>query len=121
MENKEKNDLFKKRLYKLTLDIIALIEKLPKDQTSNIISGQLIRSATSICANYIEAYAASSKKDFANFFRYALKSANESKFWVSLLKDTKKISNPDAEKALIELKEVSNILAASILTMKKNK
>jgi len=42
------------------------------EQTSRIISGQLLRSATSIGVNVIEAQAASSRKDYTNFFNYAL-------------------------------------------------
>jgi len=47
-----------------------------------------MRSATSIGANVIEAQAASSRKDYINFFNYALKSANECKFWFGLLRDS---------------------------------
>lgn len=81
MENdniKFKNE-FKKRLYNWVLRIIKFIDKLPKDSTCNIIGKQLLRSGTSILANYIEANSASSKKDFINFFTYSLKSSNESK------------------------------------------
>ena len=58
------------------------------EQTSRIISDQLLRSATSIGANVIEAQAASSRKDSTNFFNYALKAANECKFWLGLLRDS---------------------------------
>ena len=77
---------------------------------------QLIRSITSILANYIEAQSASSKKDYINFFYYSLKSANESKVWLCLLKDTNQ--NNNLERYLAELEEISKILASSILTMK---
>ena len=79
MENdnvKFKNE-FKKRLYNWVLKMIKFIDKLPKDSTCNVIGKQLLRSGTSILANYIEANSASSKKDFINFFTYSLKSSNE--------------------------------------------
>ena len=82
-------DEFRQRVYRFALDIIRYVEQIPKEQTSRIISGQLLRSATSIGANVVEAQGAASKKDYTNFFTYALKSANE-----------------------------ANILAASILTLK---
>ena len=51
-------DEFKSRVYKLALDVIAFMEQLPMEQTSRIISDQLLRSTTSIGANVIEAQAA---------------------------------------------------------------
>ena len=86
-----------------------------------IISKQLLRSATSIGANIIEAQAGSSKKDFTNFFSHALKSANESKFWLGLLRDSKKGNQEEIEKLLQETIELSNILGSSILTLKGKK
>jgi len=79
---------------------------------------QLLRSGTSVLANYIEANSASSKKDFINFFTHALKSANESKVWVTLLRDTGKGDRDELESLLRELIEIANVLASSILTLK---
>ena len=70
---------FKKRLYDFTLKLIDFLDKLPNDNVSRRIGDQLLRSSTSIIANYIEGQAASSKKDFTNYFNISLKSANESK------------------------------------------
>jgi len=67
---------FQRRAYKFALDVIALIEGLPKGQVSKILGEQLLRSATSIGANVAEAKGAGSKKDYTNYFAYALKSAN---------------------------------------------
>jgi four helix bundle protein len=67
---------FRGRVYRFALDIIRFIEKLAKDQTSRVISDQLLRSATSIGANVVEAQSASSRKDYTNYFTHALKSAN---------------------------------------------
>ena len=76
---KFKNE-FKGRVYRFALDVIKFVDQLPAEQTSRVISDQLLRSTTSIGANVIEAQAASSRKDYTNFFAYALKSANECKF-----------------------------------------
>jgi len=56
------------------------------EQASMVISDQLLRNTTSIVASVIEAEAASSRKDYTNVFTYALKSANERKFWSGLLR-----------------------------------
>ena len=82
---------------------------------------QLLRSGTSIGANYIEAIAGSTRKDFTNFLSHALKSANESKFWLSLLKDTKKGNLTKIDTLLKELIQIANILASSIKTLRTNK
>ena len=114
---KFKNE-FKKRLYNWVLRLIKFIDKLPNDSVCQIMGKQLLRSGTSILANYIEANSASSKKDFINFFTHALKSANESKVWLTLLRDTDKGNPKELEWLLKELIELSNILGSSILTLK---
>jgi four helix bundle protein len=108
----------KDRTYQYSIKMIEFLDNLPKDSSAQIISKQLLRSATSIGANIIEAQASSSKKDFTKFFNYSLKSANESLYWLSLLKDAKKINNYHIEYLLNETKEIANILGSSILTLK---
>jgi len=88
------------------------------DFTVQIIVKQLLRSATSIGANIIEAQAGSTKRDFTNFFSYALKSANESKFWLGLLRDSAKADKDKTEVLLRETIELANILGSSILTLR---
>ena len=108
----------KDRAYQYSIIIIGFIDTLPKDASSQVITKQLLRAATSIGANIIEAQSSSSKRDFTNFFTHSLKSANESLYWLGLLKDAKKISNAQLEYLLNETKELANILASSILTLK---
>ena len=120
MENdsvKFKNE-FKRRLYNWVLRLIKFIDRLPKDSVCLVMGKQLLRSGTSILANYIEANSASSKKDFINFFTHALKSANESKVWLTLLRDIDKGDKTELSWLLNELVEIANVLASSIITMK---
>ena len=112
---------FKKRIYNWVLRLIKFIDKLPKDSVCSIMGKQLLRSGTSMLANYIEANSASSKKDFINFFTHSLKSANESKVWLCLLRDTNKGDKKELEWLLNELVEIANIIASSILTLKGKK
>ncbi len=109
----------KKRTYLYALKVIRMIENLPKNQACKVIGDQLLRSATSIGANVIEAQAASSKKDFIRFLNIALKSANESKFWLGLLRDSNYLQKEDASKLLSETNQISCILAKSLLTLKR--
>jgi len=108
----------KRRIYNWVLRLIKFIDKLPKDSVCQIMGKQLLRSGTSVLANYIEANSASSKKDFINFFTHSLKSANESKVWLCLLRDTNKGDRKELEWLLKELIEIANIIAAGILTLK---
>ena len=120
MENqkaKVKTEL-KYRAYKYSIAIIEFLDSLPKDVSTTVITKQLLRSATSIGANVVEAKGASSKRDFTNFFNYALKSANESLYWLGLLRDAKKINDSRLEYLLNETKELANILGSSVLTLK---
>ncbi|MBI4992639.1 MAG: four helix bundle protein [Candidatus Magasanikbacteria bacterium] len=64
---------------------------------------------------------ASSKKDFINYFNHSLKSANESKVWICLLRDLNKGDSKEIKWLLEELVEISKVLAASILTLKGKK
>lgn len=112
---------FKSRVYRFVLEIIKFVDSLPKDTSSQAIGNQLLRSGTSIGANYIEAQASSSKKDFTNFFHYSLKSANESKFWLAVLRDSKKAKKERVGPLLKELAQIANILGSSLLTLKGKK
>ena len=112
---------FKRRLYDLTLNTIAFLDKLPKDNVSRRIGDQLLRSVTSIIGNYVEGQAASSKKDFTNYFNISLKSSNESKLWFSILKDSGRADKSAVEKFLLELDEISKIFGSSILTLKNKR
>jgi len=109
---------FKRRVYRFALDVIGFVDRLPMEQISRIIADQLLRSTTSIGANIIEAQAASSRKDYTNFFTHALKSANECKFWLELLRDSGRGDKESVNRLLREATEIGNILATSILTLK---
>ena len=116
-KSKLKTDL-KQRAYKYSIKIIEFLDSLPRDMSTSVVANQLLRSATSVGANLVEAKGSNSKKDFTNFFSHALKSANESLYWLGLLRDAKKISSPELKYLLNETKELANILGSSILTLK---
>lgn len=117
---KSKNE-FEQRVYNYSLSLIQLIKILPTTFISHVLSKQLLRSGTSIGANIFEARAASSKKDYINFFSYSLKSANESIFWLNLIKDSKLTNSTLIDKLIIETEEISRIIAKSVITMRKSK
>ncbi len=108
----------RKRSYLYALSAIKFIESLPKNQVCKILGNQLLRSATSIGANLIEAQASGTRRDFANFLNHALKSANESKFWLGLLRDSGQVRKEKVDSLLQETQEISNILGSSLLTIR---
>ncbi len=116
-KSKFKND-FKKRLYSFVLKLIEFLDNLPKDNVSKRLGDQLLRSVTSILGNYVEGQSASSKKDFTSYFNYSLKSTNESKLWINLLRDSKRVTSEQVVWFLDELDEIGKIFASSILTLK---
>jgi len=118
--SKPGNDL-KYRAYRYSIDMIKFLDTIPKDTSTDIIAKQLLRSSTSVGANIIEAKGSSSKKDFTNFFGHSLKSANESLYWLGLLRDAKEIKNQRLDYLLNETKELANILGSSIITLKGRK
>ncbi|PAW92917.1 hypothetical protein CKK33_05195 [Mucilaginibacter sp. MD40] len=80
---------------------------------------QLLRSGTSIGANIIEAKSGSSTKDFRNFYNIALKSANETKYWICLIRDTILLDEKEKlNKLLNEADEISKIIASIIINLK---
>lgn len=117
-KEKSKFDL-KIRTYTFALQVINFVDLMDTKESTKVISKQLLRSSTSVGANIIEGQSASSKKDFINFLTYSLKSANETKFWLNLLKDTKKGKQEEILELIQEIEEIAKILGASILTAKK--
>lgn len=115
---------FKIRLYKYIIHLLKFLVRLPDSPVIREIKSQVTRSGTSMGANYFEAKGASSKKDYQNFFTHSLKSANETKFWLATLRDAGLVPDnliSECSWLLNETKEIANILASSILTMKNKR
>src|SRR6266481_4699415 len=80
------NDLLD-RTRQFALATIQFGESLPKDETSKILGRQLLRSGTSVGANYRAAHRAKSKADFISKMGTVLEEADESSYWIELLTD----------------------------------
>ena len=118
-DNRAFSEKLKRRIYKFIIELVNFVETLnKKDPLCRIAIDQLLRSGTSMGANYVEAIAGSSKKDFTNFLNHCLKSANESKFWLALLRDTGRGDRSKINSLLNELIEISNIIGSSVKTLK---
>lgn len=87
------------RTKKFSKEIIKFLMKIKKNKINENLISQLIRSATSVGANYCEANGASSKKDFNNKIYICRKEIQESKYWIELLAE----SNPEEKEILKKL------------------
>lgn len=119
MADKIKSSNLRERTFQFSLDLIKFIKDTDKKVFYSLID-QLLRSGTSIGANLIEAKASSSKRDFIKFYQIALKSANETQYWLELINGSygDQIGASDIERLLSELEEICRMLGKSLLTMK---
>ena len=119
MKQKEFKDI-KLRCYNFSLSIIQLIDSIYIKQIFYSLINQLLRSSTSVGANLVEARSAHSKKDFIKFYEISLKSSNETKYWLCLLRDGLKIDKNKIDNLLSEINEISKIIATIIIKLKKS-
>lgn len=75
----------------------------------------------SIGANVIEARNSSTRTEFKRYYEIALKSGNETKYWLCILRDGFDVKDEEIDKLLKECDEVTKILASSIITLKAKK
>lgn len=126
MEGRRKNSEFsavlKLRKYKWSVRLVMYLRSVSKQEERFIrsIIDQVLRSGTSVGANYVEAIGSPSTKDFRKFLSYSLKSGNESLYWLSLIKDTKIDESDELQLLITELQEITKILGKSVSTMYKS-
>jgi len=106
--------------YKFAIRIVKLNEYLTKDKKEYTLSRQLLRSGTAIGALIAEAQYAQSKADFINKMYVSLKEANESRYWIRLLKDCEYITETMSKSIYEEVEELIKMLTSSINTTKEN-
>ncbi len=110
MNNHEFRKQLIHRAFQHSRQVLKLMDKFPQKRSARVISDQLLRAVTSIGANIIEAQAASSKKDFINYLNHALKSANETKFWLALARDLDRELITEINTLLKEREELAKIV-----------
>lgn len=113
---------FKKRCFDFSINILKLAQILRDDRNNWILLDQLVRSATSIGANVVEGGNSTSKREFINYFQISLKSASETLYWLSLLKE---INNDSVNDLIIndlinKCIEIKKMLTTIILNTKSN-
>lgn len=114
-------DELKKRTKQFGLHVMKLVEALPKTQTTAVIGRQLVKSATSVGANYRSACRAKSKADFIAKLAIAEEEADESAYWLEMLAEAKIVKPGSVADLLREADELTAILTKSRKTAKANK
>ena len=108
----------RKRAYDFSLKIIIFVKDFPHTKIYSIFSDQLMRSATSIAANLVEAKSSSSRKDFVRYYEIALRSSNETVYWLCLLRDGNLTAIEKAQVLIKENEEISKMICATIKTIR---
>ena len=110
----------KRRTKQFAIRIIRLVERLPETKTSKIIGNQLLRSGTSIAANYRAGCLGKSKRDFISKMKIVEEEADETLFWLELIEETGAFQKEKLIPLQTEAKEILLIIVASIKTAKNN-
>jgi len=103
----------KQRTKQFALRVLKLADALPKTRSGNAIGGQIVRSGTSVAANYRALCRAKSRADFINKTSIVEEEADESCFWLELLVDARLLGSRQVQPLLQEANEITAILVAS--------
>ena len=109
----------KKRTKDFALRTMELVEDFPKTTAASVIGRQVVRSATSVGANYRSARRARSHADFISKINIALEEADESAYWLELARDKGLVSGEVAAQLLKEANELTAIFMSSVNTARK--
>ncbi len=117
--NKEE---LKIRTKRFGVNTIKFVDKLNNTRSNNHIAGQLIRSSTSVGANYRAALRGKSDPDFLNKIKIVEEEADECMYWLEVIEETNSINMEELNVLYKEANELTSIFAATIKTLKsKNK
>jgi four helix bundle protein len=104
------------RTKNFALRVIRLVSKLPKNDVARVVGGQILRSGTSVGANYREASRCSTRKHFTSTMAVALREADETLYWLELLGQSETVKPSLLKDITDECSQLVAILAASVKT-----
>ncbi len=111
--------LFKERTKKLALRNMGLVATLPHTRSADVIARQIVRSATSIGANYRAACRAKSGPDMVTKLKIVEEEADETVYWLELLAEGKSVSQEEVSGLIKETNEILAMTVASIKTLRR--
>lgn len=116
-----KQEELRDRSKQFAISIVKLFRLLPKTDEARIIGRQLLRSATSVAANYRAAGRSRSRAEFISKISTVVEEADETVFWLEMLSDAEIVRKREIESLLVEANELLAIFAASQRTAKANR
>jgi four helix bundle protein len=115
---KKKESILREKSYRFAVRIVRLSQFLQQKKKEYILNKQILRSGTAIGALIREAEYAQSHADFINKFSISLKEANETAYWLSLLKDTEYMDLELYKSFFQDCDELICLLVSTIKTLK---
>ncbi len=108
------------RAFLFAKNVLLFVGETKYDRIYFSLFDQLVRSSTSVGANLAEGMAGVSKKDFFSYYAVALKSANETKYWLNLIKEINISNNKIINELITEADQISKIIAKIIINTKSS-
>ena len=109
-------DQLERRLILFAAGILSFSAKLPRTQQGRHICSQILRSGTSVAANYGEARGAESRQDFIHKLRVVFKELNETTIWLEVIVQSSMLPSEITAPIVAENRELCRVIAASIKT-----
>ncbi|MDT0650100.1 MULTISPECIES: four helix bundle protein [Autumnicola] len=115
----ERENAIRKKSFLFSVKVVTLYKFLVSTKKEFVMSKQLLRSGTAIGALVREAEQAESRADFIHKLSIALKEANETEYWLDLLKATEYLNQEQYEESQKDIKEILKLLIAIVKKMKQ--
>jgi four helix bundle protein len=108
------NDQMRSRSKNIGLEVIKLVDHLPQKPVAWVLTKQILRSSTSIGANYRAAFRAKSTADFINKLKIVEEETDETIYWIEMLQESGLLNPSDTSKLIKETSEILAIVVQSI-------
>jgi four helix bundle protein len=115
-----KGENIKDRTMTFAIRILCMASVIPKNYSSQVISHQIVRSATSAGANYRAACRSKSRKDFVNKLKIVEEELDETSYWLELIEESKFFPPEKITSLIKESDELLSIIVKSIQTARQN-
>ena len=112
--------ILQQRTKQFHIDVIKLCQLLPRNAAGFEIAKQLIRAAGSVGANYRATARAKSRPDFINKVQIVIEEADESHYWLEIVRDAELLQSEELNRLIIEANELTAIFTATNKTAKLN-
>ena len=115
-----KGENIKDRTMTFAIRVLNMVSAIPKDYSSQILSHQIVRSATSAGANYRAACRSKSRRDFVNKLKTVEEELDETIYWLEIIDESKIFPKERISPLISESDELLSIIVKSIQTAKEN-